>query len=134
MAFRIERTDSTLRIVLSGWDRFCNFRRIVEIDQANIAKAAFVQRQEIESRIDHRLNGIGSHSGERYPGWRRVGPHLGRDVVGPQFWATARSGPELPLLVLDLTNHKFKRAVLEVSDPELIDALLAWGTSPGRDS
>ncbi len=111
-----------------------NFRRIVEIDRANITEAAVIQRHEVESRIDHRLNGIGSHSGERYPGWRRVGPHLGRDVIGPQFWATARSGPELPLLVLDLTNHKFKRAVLEVSDPELIDALLAWGTSPGRDS
>ncbi len=112
----------------------CNFRRIVEIDRANIAEAAFVQRHELESRIDHRLLGIGSHSGERYPGKRRVGPHLGRAVIGPQFWATAHSGPELPLLVLDLNNHKFKRAVLEISDPELINALLAWGTSPSRDS
>ena len=111
-----------------------NFRRIVEINRANITEAAVIQRHELESRIDHRLIGIGTHSGERYPGRRRVGPHLGRDVLGPQFWVTARSGPELPLLVLDLTNHKFTRAVLEVSDPELIDAFLAWGTSPGRDS
>ena len=111
-----------------------NFRRIVEIDRANIAKAAVIQRHELEPRIDHRLLGIGTHFGWRYPGRRRVGSHLGRDVLGPQFWATARSGPELPLLVLDLTNHKFARAVLSVSDPEMIDAFLAWGTSRGRDS
>lgn len=54
--------------------------------------------------------------------------------LGHRHRCGRRSGPELPLLVLDLTSHKFKRAVLEVSDPDLIDALLAWGTSPGQDS
>lgn len=132
MAFRFEWTDSTLRVVLSGWDRMYNFRRIVEIDRANIAKAAVIQRHELESSIDHRQLGIGTHAGERYPGRRRVGTHLARGVLGPQFWATARSGPELPLLVLDLINHKFARAVLAVNDPDVIDAIRASGTSPGR--
>ena len=107
-----------------------NFRRIVEIDRASIVKAVVIGRQELESRIDHRQLGIGTHYGERYPGRRRVGTHLGRGVLGPQFWATARSGPELRLLVLDLNNHEFARAVLEVNDPDLIDTFLASGTSP----
>ncbi len=53
----------------------------------------------------------------------------GRDVVGQQFWVTAASGPELPLLVLDLIDHQFKRAVLAVSDLDVIDALLASDSS-----
>ena len=134
VAFRFEWTDSSFRVVLSRWDRICSFRRIVEIDRANIAKAAFVQRHELESRIDHRLNGVGSHFGWGFPGRRRVGSFLVRDVIGPQFWATARSGPELPLLVLDLIDHKFTRAVLAVSDLDLIDSFLASGTSAVRDS
>ncbi len=53
-----------------------------------------------------------------------MGTHLGRGVLGKQFWATARGAPELPLLVLDLVDHEFARAVLEVSDPEVIAALV----------
>ena len=129
MAFRFEWTGRTLRVVLSGWHRIFMLRRIVEIDRANIARAAVIPRQELESRIDHRQWGIGTHAGERRPGGRRFGIHLGRDVVGQQFWATAASGPELPLLVLDLIDHQFKRAVLAVSDLDVIEALLASGSS-----
>ena len=86
-------------------------------------------RYELESRIDHVQLGTGTHAGERRPGRRRVGIHLGRDVVGQQFWVTAASGPELPLLVLDLIDHQFKRAVLAVSKLDVIDALLALDSS-----
>ncbi len=129
MAFQFEWTGCTLRVVLYGWDRFATFRRIVEIDRANIARAAVIPRHELESRIDHRQWGVGTHAGERRPGGRRVGIHLGRDVVGQQFWVTAASGPELPLLVLDLIDHQFKRAVLAVSDLDMVDALLASDSS-----
>lgn len=134
MAFRFELAGSTLRVVLSGWDCLSNGRRIVEIDRANVAKAAVIQRHELESRIDHRQLGIGTHAGERYPGRRRVGTHLGRGVVGRQFWVTARSGPSLPLLVLDLIEHEFVRAVLAVSDFDVSDTFLASDPSPSRDS
>jgi len=44
---------------------------------------------------------------------------LGRGVRGKQFWAV-RAGPASALLVvLDLNDHTFRRAVLEVDDPEL---------------
>ena len=125
MAFQFEWSGRTLRVVLSGWDRIFTFRRVVEFDRANIARASVISRHELESRIDNRQLGIGTHDGERRPGRRRVGIHLGRDVVGQQFWVTAASGPELPLLALDLIDHQFKRAVLAVSDPDVIDALLA---------
>lgn len=134
MAFRFEWTGNTLRVVLSGWDRLFNGRRIVEIDRANIAKAAVAQRHELESLIDHRQLGFGTHAGERYPGRRRVGTQLGRGVVGKQFWAVGPSGPELPLVMLNLVNHDFARAVLALSEPEVIEALLASDSSPDRDS
>ncbi|MXY10750.1 MAG: hypothetical protein F4Z00_16390 [Acidimicrobiaceae bacterium] len=124
VAFRVELTGSALRVELDRWDRLANFRRVVEIDRSAIAKAAVAPRGEVESYIDHRQLGIGTHAGERYPGRRRVGTHLGRGVLGKQFWATARGAPELPLLVLDLVDHEFARAVLAVSDPEVIAALV----------
>lgn len=133
MAFRVEWTGGTLRVELDGWDRLANFRRVLEIDRATVAKATVAPRGELESYIDHRQLGIGTHAGERYPGRRRVGTHLGRGVVGKQFWATARGAPELPLLVLDLVDHEFVRAVLAVSDPEAIAALVAPDSSPSRD-
>ena len=58
---------------------------------------------------------------------------LGRAVVGKQFWAVARSGPELPLLVLDLVDHEFVRVVIEMSEPEVTAALIAPDSSPSRD-
>ena len=134
VAFRVEWTGSTLRVALSGWDCIFNGCRVVEIDRANVAKRAVVQRHELESRIDHRQLGFGTHAGARHPGRRRVGTQLGRGVVGPQFWATARSGPELPLLVLDLINHEFARAVLAVSELDVIDTFLASDVSPSLDS
>lgn len=134
VAFRFEWTGSTLRVVLSGMDCVFNGRRIVEIDRADVARAAVVQRHELESRVDHRQLGFGTHAGERYPGRRRVGTQLGRGVVGPQFWATARSGPELPLLVLDLIDHEFARAVLAVSETDVIDALLGSNSPTNQDS
>ena len=130
MAFRFEWTGSTLRVVLSGWDCIFNGRRTVEIDRANVTRAAVLQRHALESRIDHRQLGFGTHAGARRPGRRRVGTQLGRGVVGRQFWVTARSGPELPLLMLDLNSHKFARAVLAVSEPDVIDTFLASDSSP----
>lgn len=133
MAFQFEWTGSTVRVVLTGWDRLYNWRRTVEIDRAHVAKAAVVQRQELESRIDHRQLGVGTHAGARYPGRRRVGTMLGRGVVGKQFWAAARSGPELPLLALDLIDHEFVRAVLAVGDGDVLDAFLPPSSPPRRD-
>ena len=111
-----------------------NFRRAVEVDRANVTNAAVVPRGELETKIDHRQLGIGAHFGWRWPGRRRVGTMLGRAVVGKQFWAVAGGGPELPLIVLDLVDHEFKRVVLELSEPELTAALIAPDSSPSRDS
>lgn len=132
MAFWFECTGSTLRVVLSGWDCLANGRRTVEFERADVVKAAVVERHELESRVDHRKLGIGTHFGWVYPGRRRIGTHLGRGVIGPQFWVTARSGPELPLLVLDLTDHEFARAVLAVSEPDVIETFLASNSSTGN--
>ena len=133
MAFRVEWADGALRIELSRWDRMGNFRRSVEIDRANVVSAAVFPRGELETKIDHRQIGIGAHFGWRWPGRRRVGTMLGRAVVGKQFWAVARSGPELPLLVLDLVDHEFVRVVIEMSEPEVTAALIAPDSSPSRD-
>ncbi|MCY4135356.1 MAG: hypothetical protein OXG30_10670 [bacterium] len=58
---------------------------------------------------------------------------LGRAVVGKQFWAVARSGPELPLLVLDLIDHEFVRVVIDASDSEAIATSIGSDSSPERD-
>ncbi len=134
MAFQVEWNDGTLRIELSRWDRMGNFgRRAVWIDRANVVNAGVVPRGELEIKIDHRQLGIGPHFGWRWPGRRRVGTMLGRAVVGKQFWAVARSGPELPLLVLDLVDHEFVRVVIDASDSEAIAASIGSDSSPERD-
>lgn len=133
MAFRVEWTGNALRVELDGWDRLFNWRRVVEIDRASVAKAAVAPRGKLEPDIHYRQLGFGTHAGERYPGRRRVGTQLGRAVVGKQFWAAARGGPELPLLVLDLVDHEFKRAVLAVSKPEVIAASFGPDSAPSLD-
>lgn len=133
VAFRVEWTGSVLRVELDGWDRLFNWRRVVEIDRATVAKAAVARRDELEAEIHYRQSGFGTHAGERYPGRRRVGTQLGRAVVGKQFWAVARGVPELPLLVLDLVDHEFARAVIAVRDPEVIAALVEPDSSAERD-
>ena len=67
----------------------------------------------------------------------RAGVEWGPCSAGPwwesSFWAVARGGPELPLLVLDLVDHEFVRVVLEMSEPEVTAALIVPDYSPSRD-
>ena len=117
MAFRIEESDGSAVVHLSGWDRLMTWRGRVVFPNEAIVSATLARRGDLEPFIDHRLAGIGTHDGGRRPGRRRVGPMLGRHIVGKQFWAVGRGGPDRVLVVLDLSDHEFVRAVLDVADP-----------------
>ena len=66
VAFQFEWTDSTLRVVLPGWDRMANFRRIVEIDRPCVAATQFFDipsrrcRRSCVSRTCARRFGVAS--------------------------------------------------------------------------
>lgn len=117
MALEFDLGDGGLRIELSGLDRAIGWRRTVAVDPDEIVDAWATIRGALEPSIDRRLLGRGPHDGAFRPGRRRVGSMLGRGIEGRQFWAMPASGPELPLLVLDLRDHEFLRIVAAVDDP-----------------
>jgi hypothetical protein len=118
MAFVISRHGAAVAVELSGWDRAMNWRRRIGFDVATIEGVSIADRSSLESVIDHRALGCGTHNGSKRPGRRRIGTMLGRGVPGKQFWSV-RAGPgSSKLIVLDLVDHEFQRAVLEVEDPK----------------
>lgn len=117
MALEFDVDGGGLRIELSGLDRAFGWRRTVVADQGEIVDAWATIRGALEPSIDRRLLGRGPHDGAFRPGRRRVGSMLGRGIGGRQFWAMPASGPELPILVLDLRDHEFLRIVAAVDDP-----------------
>jgi hypothetical protein len=117
VAFVISVNGAAVVIALSGWDRLMNWRRRIEFDLAMVEDVSVVDRSSLESMIDHRVRGCGTHNGSRRPGRRRIGTMLGRGVPGKQLWSV-RAGPgSSRLIVLDLAGHDFRRAVLDVDDP-----------------
>jgi len=118
VAVLIEANGAAVTVELSGWDRVMNWRRRVQFESGTIATVSVVDRSSLEQMIDHRALGWGTHNGLKRPGRRRIGSMLGRGVSGKQFWAVQPGPGSLPLVVLDLNDHEFQRAVLEVDDPE----------------
>ena len=98
------------------------WRRSTLFSFDSITSAFVVPRRELEPLVDHRVVGVGTHDGALRPGKRRVGTMLGRKTVGKQFWAVPHSGPELDLLVLELYEHEFAKAVLNVDGPDAFQA------------
>lgn len=125
-----EAAAGPLTITLSGLERALNWRTAVTIDRARVVDASATLRSALEPSIDRRVLGIGKHDGAFRPGRRRVGVMLGRGVDGKQFWAVPASGPELPVLVLDLADHEFRRIVLAIDDPYSQAAAIASTRSP----
>ncbi len=120
MAFAVEHGPAAVEVTLSGFDRMMAWRRRVRIPVEQVVGATVADRGSLEQSIDHRALGIGTHTGARRPGRRRVGTMLGRAVPGKQFWAVAAGPPTTPLLVLDLDPPvgPFERAVLECDEPD----------------
>lgn len=112
MAFEVIESQGNVTVRLTGRDRILCWRRKVEIPQQAIRSATVKTRGDLEPTIEHRLAGIGTHDGKKRPNRRRVGPMLGRHLVGPQFWAVEKGQPDQALVVLDLTDHEFVRVVL----------------------
>jgi hypothetical protein len=106
-----------LTIRLSGWAMAVNVRRTVEVGAGHVAGASATLRSALEPSIDRRVLGVGTHNGAARPNRTRIGTMLARGVDGRQFWAVRASGPELPVLVLDLRDHEFTRVVAAVADP-----------------
>lgn len=124
--------DAPCAIVLrlTGWSRVANMRRAVTIEHDQIVSASATLRSAVENDIDRRVVGIGSHHGSSRPNRARVGTMLGRGVDGIQFWAVRASGPELPVLVLDLRDHEFVRAVVAIDDPYAVARALTSRAAP----
>lgn len=129
MAFDVRVDGATVVVALRGWDRIMNWRRSFMLRPTDIRSVSVVDRAELESLIDHRAMGWGTHNGAKRPGRRRIGTMLGRSVAGKQFWAVPSGPGSERLLVLDLRGHDSPRAVLAVADPEaaaiVIDHALA---------
>lgn len=95
-----------------------NWRRSITFPADAIDSVSVADRSSLESLINHRALGYGTHNGSKRPGRRRVGTMLGRGVVGKQFWSVREGGGAMELVVLDLLDHEFVRAVLEVDDAQ----------------
>lgn len=124
MGFPVELVDRALVVHLSGLDLALNWRRRVELDVVNVSHVLAERRGALEEHLDHRACGSGTHDGSNRPNRRRVGTMLGRDIPGKQFWAV-RAGPASAILVvLELRESAFVRAVLMVDDPGALVTLI----------
>lgn len=112
MAVTVCESADGIEVRLTGLDRVLCWRRGVHADRNQIVARRAEIREVLESTIDHRALGWGSHVGGRRPGRRRVGVMLGRGVTGDQFWALPAGPVDDTLAVLDLTDHRFARLVL----------------------
>ena len=117
MGFAARITTDGIIVELSGWARLCCWRRAFEIPAEQIGTACVRQRGELEPSIQHREYGIGTHDGSKRPGRTRLGAMLGRGVRGSQLWAVSAGPAERELVVAELTDGRFRRAVIEVDDP-----------------
>jgi hypothetical protein len=113
VAFEVTCSGDALRVELTGLDRFLTWRRSLVVELAAVRSVVVKDRGVLETDIDHRVAGIGTHNGGKRAGRRRVGVMLGRSVAGRQFWAVRSGVPTTRLLVLDLEAAQFARVVLE---------------------
>ncbi len=120
----MEIDDASIAVLLKGWDRAMNGRRVVEFALGDVASIAVVQRSVLEATLTHRALGCGTHNGAKRPGGRRIGTMLGHGFGGKQFWAVPPTTEGSPLLVINMTDGEFQRAVLFVDDPETVAAAL----------
>ena len=117
MGFAVTISADGITIELSGWARLCCWRRSFVVPAEAIGTASVRQRGEVEMSIEHREYGVGTHDGAKRPGRTRLGAMLGRGVRGSQLWAVSPGPPERELVVAELTDGRFRRAVIEIDDP-----------------
>ena len=122
MAAEVEALSDRVAVVLSGWDRVMCWRTGVMFDRSKIGSASTLDRSTLENLIDHRTSGCGTHNGTKRPNRRRIGTMLGRGIAGKQFWAVPAGRGTDRLLVLDLRDHEFARAVLAIDDAAAVAA------------
>lgn len=121
MSFDVQITGDAISVQLRGWDRLMNWRRTVIFPRESVQSASVQPRSALEEHIHHRAAGWGTHNGEKRPGWRRTGTMIGLGVAGKQFWAAPSSPGGSQLILLELADHEFARAVLAVEDLDSID-------------
>lgn len=124
VAVKVNVRNDGVHVDLSGGDRLMCWRTNVVFDSANVASARTLDRSSLESFIDHRNSGRGTHDGSQRPNRHRIGSMLGRGVAGKQFWAVPAGPSDARLLVLDLHDHEFARAVLAIESAETIAAAI----------
>ncbi len=129
MAVEIALIGDSVVVELSGWDRMMNWRSKIVFYYATIESCSILDRSSLENLIDHRKLGFGSHDGRKRPNRRRVGTMLGRSTAGEQFWAVPGGGGGDRLLVLDLQDHEFVRAVLATEPMDEVIATITQSTT-----
>jgi hypothetical protein len=127
---RIAVGDTSIVVTFTGRHRLLCGRRCVEIARDCIVHAVAAERRPLEQAIDHRVIGEGAHDGERHPGRTRIGTMMGSSRAGRQLWAVDQGPLDERLLVLDLRDHRYVRAVLAVPDPDA----MAEGLSTAEDA
>ncbi len=130
MADTVRLGEEAITVKLTGWDRVISGRRKVRIDRNQITSVAVAHHYPLESLIDHRVLGFGSHIGSQQPNRRRVGTMLGRAVTRKQFSAAPAGPQDEQLLVVDLDDPEFSRVVLSVADPTATATTLTTWIKP----
>lgn len=107
MSIKVGIESDALAVAFTGWDRVWSFHRGARIPLAHITSAHVGDRDE-EMRTA-RLRIAGSYIPKRVA----AGLFTMRSG-GRQLWAVYR---RRDVLVIDLTDEKWKRLVLQVDDP-----------------
>jgi hypothetical protein len=128
-----QAADELVTIRLSGWALVANMRRRVAVGTEHVTEVSATLRSALEPAIDRKLLGVGTNNGSFRPNRARIGTMLVRGANGKQFWAVRTSGPELPVLVLDLHDHEFARIVAAVDDPYLVARHIGARLDADRD-
>ena len=112
MSIKVDIEGNELAVAFTGWDRVWTFHRGARIPLAHVASARVGNRDE-EVRTA-RLRIAGSYIPKRMA----TGLFTMRSG-GRQLWAVYR---RRDVLVIDLTDEKWKRLVLQVDDPAALAA------------
>lgn len=63
MTVEVTVLDDRVVVELRGWDRLMNWRSKVVFDRIDIESVSASDRLSLESQIDHRASGAGTHDG-----------------------------------------------------------------------
>ena len=112
MSIKVDIDGNELAVAFTGWDRLWTFHRGARVPLAHVASAHVGDRAVEVRTLRFRI------AGGYFPKQMATGLYTMRGG-GHQLWAVYR---RKDVLVIDLTDEKWKRLVLQVDDPVALAA------------